>query len=83
MDLSLFENKITCICGAAVVFEIINEIECDWGTHTVVQCPKCEELFSTDKQCPAFQTIIELAKFNRKLFSEKQKSDYLINSHPC
>ena len=43
-------------------FEIIDEIECDWGFHTVIECPNCKELFSVDKKCPAFSNIFELLK---------------------
>ena len=78
-----FQNKLQCICGDDVIFEIIDEIECDWGTHTVICCPNCEELFSVDKKCPAFQDIFELLKNNTKLFSKQEKSAYLSNSHPC
>lgn len=78
-----FQNKLQCICDDDVIFEIIDEIECDWGTHIVIRCPNCEELFSVDKKCPAFQNIFELLKNNTKLFSKKEKLDYLSNSHPC
>lgn len=84
MDLSQkFQSKLQCICNENVVFEIIDDIECDWGNHTVIQCPNCEELFSIDKKCPAFQNISELSKYNSNLFSNKELSDYLLNSHPC
>ncbi len=53
-----FQNKLHCICNEDVVFEIIEDIECDWGTHLVIQCPKCEELFSADCECPAFGNIL-------------------------
>jgi len=83
MDISKkFQNKLHCICGNDVLFEIINEIGCDWGVHTVIQCPNCQELFSVDKKCPAFQSIFELIKNNTTLYSENEKSDYLSNSHP-
>ena len=52
-----FENYLKCSCNNIVIFEIIPEVECDWGLHTIIQCPKCEELFSIDVKCPAFQTI--------------------------
>jgi len=78
-----FQNKLRCICTNNVLFEMIDEIECDWGFHTVIQCPNCEELFSVDKKCPAFQNILLLLKNNTTLYSEKEKSDYLLNSHPC
>ncbi len=78
-----FQNKLQCICKNYVVFEIIDDIECDWGFHTVIQCPECQDLFSVDKKCPAFQNIFLLLKNNTRLYSEKEKSDYLTNSHPC
>ena len=77
-----FEEKLYCICKTYVFFEFINEIECDWGSHMVIQCPNCEELFSTDKQCPAFSDIVELTKINDGLYSKQEISDYLYNSHP-
>jgi len=30
-----------------------------------------------------FENIFELSKNNTELFSEKEKSDYLSNSHQC
>lgn len=77
-----FQNKIHCICNEHVIFELINNIECDWGNHTVIQCPKCEELFSIDCECPAFQNILKLIPLNEQLLSGIRKSDYLKNSHP-
>ena len=62
--------------------KIIDEIECDWGSHSVIQCPKCEELFSIDKKCPAFQTIELLLKINPGLFLNNEESNYLKDSHP-
>ena len=77
-----FKNKLKCICNNVVVFEIIPEIECDWGCHTVIQCPKCEELFSIDKKCPAFQTIEILLKENMQLFTTDEQFSYLSKPHP-
>ena len=77
-----FQNKLCCTCNGAVVFEIIEDIECDWGSHTVIQCPQCEELFSIDCECAAFQSVLKLTLFNKNLFSDEQKSGYLKNSHP-
>ena len=54
LDTTKFQKKLICICKNSATFEVIPEIECDWGYHTVIQCPKCEELFSIDKKCPAF-----------------------------
>ena len=81
MDISKFQNKLRCTCNNDVIFEIINEIECDYGSHVVVQCLHCEELFTVDKKCSAFQNIFELLKNNPELLSEQEKSDYLLNSH--
>jgi len=77
-----FKNKLKCICNNLVVFEIIPEIECDWGCHTVIQCPKCEELFSIDVKCTAFQTIEKLLKENMQLFNTDEQFSYLSKSHP-
>lgn len=77
-----FQNKLHCMCDEDVIFEIIDDIECDWGNHTVIQCPKCKELFSIDCKCPAFQNILKLLESNIQLFSDDEKSDYLKNSHP-
>lgn len=77
-----FTNNLHCICNNFVIFEIIENIECDWGEHCVIQCPKCEELFSIDKECPAFQNIFELEKNNPNLYSKQEISDYLSQSHP-
>jgi len=78
-----FQNKLRCICGKDVLFEIIYDVECNWGVHTVIQCPNCQELFSVDKMCPSFQNIFELIKNNTKLYSKNEKSNYLLNFHPC
>ena len=52
MNMDKFQKKLLCVCQNTVLFEIIPEIECDWGSHMVIQCPKCEELFSIDKKMP-------------------------------
>ena len=77
-----FENYLKCSCNNIVIFEIISEVECDWGIHTIIQCPKCEELFSIDVKCPAFQNILELLNENKFLYTDKEQSDYLFKSHP-
>ena len=77
-----FENHVKCTCNNFVIFEIIPEVECDWGLHTIIQCPKCEELFSIDVKCPAFQTIFKLLKENMLLYTDDEQSNYLLNSHP-
>ena len=76
-----FQNNLKCICNNDVIFEIIDDVECDWGTHTIIQCPKCEELFTVDKKCPAFQNIEQLIEINNGLFTNNEKSNYLKNSH--
>ena len=82
LDTKKFQKKITCICKNIVLFEIIPEIECDWGCHTIIQCPKCEELFSIDVKCPAFQTIEKLLKENTTLYNYDEQFSYLSKSHP-
>ena len=77
-----FQNKLKCICNKEVIFELIDDIECDWGNHSIIQCPNCEELFSIDKKCPAFQTIELLIEKNKTLFSKTEVLKYLSNSHP-
>ncbi len=77
-----FQNELHCICNTLVKFEIIDDIECDWGIHAVIQCPNCEELFSIDKQCPAFEDMSKLLKINPNLYSSKDKSNYLSSAHP-
>ncbi len=66
-------------CKNIVLFEIIPEIECDWGVHTVIQCPKCAELFSIDKKCPAFETIEKLWKENVELYTNDEQFSYLAH----
>lgn len=82
MDSQKFKNQIRCICDKSVNFEIIDDIECDWGSHLVIQCPNCQELFSIDNSCPAFHDVLDLEKNNFELFSDKEKFDYVSNSHP-
>jgi len=76
-----FKNKLRCTCNDVVTFEII-EIECDWGNHVVIQCPNCEELFSIDNQCPAFQNISKLVDFNTELYSKEELDNYISHTHP-
>ena len=71
-----------CICENIVFFEIIPKVECDWGIHTIIQCPKCKELFSIDNGCPAFQTIAQLLKENTQLYTHKEQFSYFAKSHP-
>ncbi|MCE2506995.1 MAG: hypothetical protein J4F36_11150 [Nitrosopumilaceae archaeon] len=82
MNLQKFKDRINCICNESVNFEVIDEIECDWGSHVVIQCPKCQELFSIDNSCPAFHDVLDLEKNNFNLFSDKEKFDYALNPHP-
>ena len=84
MDLTKkFQNDLHCICNEHVVFDIIYDVGCDWGTHVLVQCPRCEEIFSTDKKCPAFKNILKLLTNNPSLYSGEEKTEYQLNSHPC
>ena len=83
MDFSeKFKNELRCICNQRVVFQIVKDVECDWGIHTLIQCPKCEELFSTDKKCPAFQNVLKLSFNNPSLYSKEDESKYQTDSHP-
>lgn len=70
-------------CNVKAIFDLIDDIECDWGSHVVIQCPNCEELFSIDNQCPAFSSMIVLLELNPYLFNSVEKSNYLLKSHPC
>ena len=81
LDTEKFQKKIICVCRNIVLFEIIPEIECEWGIHTVIQCPNCEELFSIDKKCPAFETMEKLWKNNIELYDEEEQLSYLEKSH--
>ena len=70
-------------CNVKAIFDLIDDIECDWGSHTVMQCPNCEELFSIDNPCSAFSSMIVLLELNPGLLSSVEKSNYLSKSHPC
>jgi len=83
VNLDKFQNKLNCTCNQYVMFDIVEDIECDWGSHIVIQCPKCEELFSVDKQCPAFKSIGDLLKNNQILYSKEELLEYMSNSHTC
>lgn len=76
-----FQNKLYCTCNRLVVFDLVGDIECDWGLHTVIQCPKCQELFSIDTACPAFTSVLELLKSNSTLYSDREQAAYLADSH--
>lgn len=82
-DVMKFDNLLLqcSSCNKKVIFDLIEDIECDWGSHTVIQCPNCEELFSVDNQCPAFSSLLILLELNPGLFEFKEKSDYLSKSH--
>lgn len=81
VNLDKFQNKIKCVCTEFVIFNVIDDIECDWGSHVVIQCPNCEELFSTDGDCPAFSNISKLFQNNPYLYSTDEKLTYYSNSH--
>lgn len=70
-------------CNVKVIFDLIAGVECDWGSHAIMQCQNCEELFSIDSQCPAFSSVIALLKLNPDLLNSVEKSNYLSKSHPC
>ncbi len=78
-----FQNKLRCICNERVIFNVVENVGCDWGIHVLIQCPRCEELFSTDRKCPAFEDVLKLSFNNPSLYSKEEKSEYRLNSHPC
>ena len=45
LDTNKFQKKLTCVCKNIVHFEIIPEIECDWGCHTIIQCLNVKNYF--------------------------------------
>ena len=81
MNEKKIQNQVKCICNNIVIFEIIPEVECNWGIHTIIQCPKCEELFSIDVKCPAFETIKLLWEENIDLYTNHEQTSYLLNFH--
>ena len=83
MNLDKFQNELVCTCNQHVIFDIVEDIECDWGSHTVIQCPKCEELFSVDKQCPAFKSMGDLLEINHIFYSQEELFEYMSSSHTC
>jgi hypothetical protein len=76
-----FKNKVKCICKNFVYFEYIDSVECDWGIHTIIQCPTCQELFTIDTECVAFNSIKKLVHENLNLLSENEILEYSKNSH--
>ena len=68
-------------CNLKVVFDLIHDIECDWGSHDVIQCPNCQDLFSIDMPCQAFSDLTLLISSNPELFDESEKTRYLEDSH--
>jgi len=83
VNLDKFQNELVCICKQRVIFDVVGDIECDWGSHTVIQCPKCEELFSVDKPCQAFKSIEDLLKINDVFYSQEELLEYMSSSHTC
>ena len=83
-DMNKFDNLILQYSSynMKVIFDLIDDIEYDWGSHTVIPCPRCEELFSIDHQCPAFSSLTVLLELNINLFNSEEKSRYLSKSHP-
>ncbi|MSV27081.1 MAG: hypothetical protein CK527_04160 [Nitrosarchaeum sp.] len=81
--MNIFDNnQLECSsCHDKVIFDFIEEIECDWGIHQVIQCPNCEELFSIDQKCPAFSNFNDLFELNLNLLTNQQKINYFNQSH--
>ena len=78
-----FENiDVQCsTCRKNVRFELIDGVECDWGSHNIIQCPHCEDLFSIDKQCIAFGDLLSLHECNGCLLTDSEKLEYLTDPH--
>ena len=70
-------------CENRVIFEIILNVECDWGKHTIIQCPKCEDLYTIDGPCQAFSNLIRLVEFNKTLLTDDESREYSESIHPC
>ena len=68
LDTTKFQKKLTCICKNIATFEVILKIECDWGCHTVIQCP-------------AFETIEKLWKETVELYANDDQFSYLAKSY--
>ena len=81
--MSKFTRTTICCssCNKQVTFELIEDIECDWGSHDVIQCPNCQELFSIDMPCQAFSDLTLLIPNNPGLLDESEKIRYLKESH--
>jgi len=80
-----FENKslICPSCFSKNEFLVIKDVECDWGFHTLIQCPKCGDLFAIDMSCNAFQSLENIAKSNHNLITKNEISDYISKGHNC
>ena len=70
-------------CGSKVTFVKIEDVECDYGIHTLVQCPDCEELFSIDGPCNAFQNLLKLADSNPGILNSYEIDNYQLSVHSC
>ena len=83
MKTSKFDNiHLKCsTCKTNVTFDLIGDVECDWGSHVIIQCTNCEELFSIDQECPAFTSLLDLNKLNENLLNQQEKLDYISKSH--
>ncbi|MDX1596596.1 MAG: hypothetical protein R3327_06620 [Nitrosopumilaceae archaeon] len=80
----LLKNKLVCSsCNRSTMFLLVDDVECDYGIHTLIQCPKCQELFSIDGPCNAFESLLMLVKFNPKILSDDYIRTYATSVHPC
>lgn len=70
-------------CSTKVTFVKIADVECDYGIHTLIQCPNCEELFSIDGPCNAFQNLLELANSNPSILNNHEIEHYRLSVHSC
>lgn len=80
----LISKALFCsTCGKKVTFVKIEDVECDYGVHDLIQCPKCEELFSIDGPCNAFQNLLKLVDCNTGILSAHEMNCYRLASHSC
>ena len=70
-------------CGAEATFEKIEDVECDYGIHILIQCPICEDLFSIDGPCNAFHNLLDLADCNPSILNHHERELYRLSAHSC
>lgn len=80
----LLSKKLLCsTCKGEAVFLKVEDVECDYGTHTLIQCPLCQELFSIDGPCNAFQNLLYLLDVNHDILTKNEIELYRLSAHAC